>query len=79
MRKVESGKGQVSNPAQVLLVHGLAESSFWMLPISLALKTAGYNTQFFDYPSTRFSVEQLTEEYLGKPYILFAMRKLFTL
>ena len=51
---------------RVLLIHGLAESSSWMLPLSFGLQASGYGTRLFDYPSTRYSIERLTEEYLDK-------------
>jgi pimeloyl-ACP methyl ester carboxylesterase len=37
-----------------------------MLPLSFALQATGYGTRLLDYPSTRYSIERLTEEYLGR-------------
>lgn len=43
----------------VLLIHGLAESSFLMMPAACALRLAHYTPVFFDYPSTQNSVQEI--------------------
>jgi triacylglycerol lipase len=49
----------------VLLIHGLAESEWRMLPMSLWLSYAGYRVIGVTYPSTFYPAEQLAEEYIA--------------
>jgi triacylglycerol lipase len=49
----------------VLLIHGLAESEWRMLPISLWLTYAGYKVVGVTYPSTLYPAEILAEEYIA--------------
>lgn len=48
----------------VVLLHGLARSSKSMIPIQKALAEKGYGTCNIDYPSTDYSIEYLSENYL---------------
>jgi triacylglycerol lipase len=57
---------------QVLLVHGLAETSAWMRAIELALALDGFRTHSMDYPSTRGTIEELTESYLSPAILKFS-------
>ena len=56
----------IMNDPSVLLIHGLAESSLWMAPLGVVLMGSGYDTHFIDYPSTSFSIEDLTEIHLER-------------
>lgn len=49
----------------VLMVPGLAEASCLLAPLAAVLRVAGYRPILFDYPSTRHTIEVLTEDYLG--------------
>jgi pimeloyl-ACP methyl ester carboxylesterase len=48
----------------VVLLHGLGRSSLSMKRIQWTLQSAGYQVVNVSYPSRRFSVEQLSENYL---------------
>jgi pimeloyl-ACP methyl ester carboxylesterase len=48
----------------VVLLHGLAESSLWMMPAASALRMADFEPVLFDYPSTRHPIEKLADTYL---------------
>lgn len=54
----------VKNNEAVLLLHGLAETSWWMMPLACALRAAGYEPVLLDFPSTRYPIESLIREYL---------------
>ncbi len=49
----------LSNPDTVVLLHGLGRSALSMKRVEWTLRSAGYKVVNFDYPSRRFSVEQL--------------------
>ena len=49
----------------VVLLHGLARSSKSMVPLQKALSKKGYGTCNIDYPSTDYSIEHLSENYLS--------------
>jgi triacylglycerol lipase len=52
-------------PAEtVVLLHGLGRSSLSMKRIQWTLQSAGYQVVNVSYPSRRFSVEQLSQNYL---------------
>ena len=36
---------------RVLLVHGLLNASWWLLPLALRLRKQGFVTELFDYSS----------------------------
>lgn len=40
-------------PPRVLLVHGLLNASWWLLPLALRLRKQGFATELFDYSSLR--------------------------
>jgi len=48
----------------VVLLHGLARSSHSMVPLQKALSKNGYGTCNIDYPSTDYTIEYLSNEYL---------------
>lgn len=48
----------------VLLVHGLAETSWMMKSLEGSLRREGFETSCLDYPSTSDTVENLSERYL---------------
>jgi len=50
----------------VILIHGLGRTPLSMKRLEWMLERAGYRVVNFSYPSRRFSVEQLAEEYLDK-------------
>lgn len=43
----------------VMLIHGLARSQHSMLPVALALRSAGYEVANITYPSTSFEIAEL--------------------
>jgi len=45
----------------VILVHGLARSSYSFLPMETALKSIGYDVVNVGYPSTESTIEELSE------------------
>ncbi|MBW1643824.1 MAG: alpha/beta fold hydrolase, partial [Deltaproteobacteria bacterium] len=48
----------------VVLLHGLARSSSSMVPLQKVLSNKGYGTCNIDYPSTDYSIEYISENYL---------------
>jgi triacylglycerol lipase len=50
----------------VVLLHGLGRTSLSMKRIQWTLQSAGYTVVNVSYPSRRYSVERLSEDYLGK-------------
>ncbi|MCJ7771651.1 MAG: alpha/beta hydrolase, partial [Desulfobacterales bacterium] len=48
----------------VVLLHGLARSSKSMIPLQKVLSEKGYGICNIDYPSTDYSIEYLSENYL---------------
>jgi hypothetical protein len=50
----------------VILIHGLGRTSLSMKRLEWTLERAGYQVVNLRYPSRRFTVEQLAEEYLDK-------------
>jgi pimeloyl-ACP methyl ester carboxylesterase len=50
----------------VILIHGLGRTPLSMMWLEWTLERAGYQVVNFGYPSRRFNVEQLVEEYLDK-------------
>lgn len=49
----------------VILIHGLARSAASMKPLEKELRSLGYRVINFDYPSTEFSIEDLTHDHLA--------------
>ncbi len=56
--------GSVTNET-VLLLHGLARTGLSMIRMEHALSKAGYDVVRLDYPSTKHTVEELTDKYLS--------------
>ena len=56
------------NPSDeyVVLLHGLGRTSFSMKRLELFLRKEGYQVVNLTYPSTRWTVERLSEDYLAK-------------
>jgi triacylglycerol lipase len=50
----------------IVLVHGLGRTSLSMKRIQWMLQSAGYQVVNVSYPSRRFTVERLSEDYLAK-------------
>jgi pimeloyl-ACP methyl ester carboxylesterase len=50
----------------VILIHGLGRTPLSMLRLEWTLKRAGYQVVNLRYPSRRFTVKQLADEYLDK-------------
>ncbi len=50
---------------RVVLLHGLGRSDLSMLRLKLALQDRGYHVINVGYPSTEYSIEQLSESELG--------------
>jgi len=48
----------------VVLLHGLARSSKSMVPLQKALSKKGYGTCNIDYPSTDYSIEDISQNHL---------------
>ncbi len=48
------------------MVHGLGRTPLSMWPLAWKLRRAGYTVSNLRYPSRRFPIEQLSEDYLGK-------------
>ncbi len=48
----------------VVLLHGLARSSRSMVPLQKALSKKGYGTCNIDYPSTDYTIEDISKKYL---------------
>lgn len=57
---------RVSNPSEngdyVIMIHGLGASSAYFRPLEKALKAEGYSTIRVGYPSTRYSIEKLSDQ-----------------
>lgn len=49
-------------PDPVLLLHGLGRTGLSMLPMSRALRKAGFEPHVIDYPSRKHTVEELVED-----------------
>jgi len=50
----------------VILIHGLGRTPLSMMRLEWTLKRAGYDVVNLRYPSRRFTVKQLADEYLDK-------------
>lgn len=50
----------------VVLLHGLGRSKLSMFKLERELKKAGYLTYNVDYPSRRFSIDSLSQKYVGR-------------
>ncbi len=53
----------------VILLHGLALSSLFMLPLKNSLEKEGYYVHNVDYPSTDFPISYLASTYVSKALI----------
>ena len=49
----------------VILLHGLAETSFKMAAVAMSLSWEGYSVTNMDYPSALAPIEELTERFLA--------------
>ncbi|MDC9724334.1 MAG: alpha/beta hydrolase [Gammaproteobacteria bacterium] len=60
----------LSSPAYsndcVILLHGLARSNSSMESLSLALDKAGFHTLNINYPSTKYPIEKLAKDTIGR-------------
>lgn len=56
MAKAESATGDY-----VVILHGIARSSTHMKPLAKKLEQEGYDVISLDYPSTKYTLEELTE------------------
>ena len=54
------------NQESVILLHGLCRTSRSMAPMERALSAAGYRVLNVDYPSRTASIEQLSEDAIGR-------------
>ncbi|HOV95393.1 MULTISPECIES: alpha/beta fold hydrolase [Thermomonas] len=56
---------------RVLLVHGLLNASWWLLPLALRLRKQGFATELFDYSSVwegpEFALPRLRKRLLAQP------------
>ena len=55
-----------SSPDCVVLIHGLGRTALSMKRLEWKLTRAGYHVVNVSYPSRRYSIETLAEDYLGK-------------
>jgi len=55
-----------SAPEEVILLHGLCRTSRSMAKMEHALTAAGYKVRNVDYPSRTASIQQLTDDVVGK-------------
>jgi len=57
---------QTSSDEHVILLHGLARSSHSMKKMAKALEKAGYSTINVNYPSRKYTIEQLADNAILK-------------
>ena len=57
-------ENSVEDGDYIILVHGLGRSKFSMLEPAIFFRTKGYQVINFDYPSTEYKIQELSEKYL---------------
>jgi pimeloyl-ACP methyl ester carboxylesterase len=60
------GAATAAPPETVILIHGLGRTPLSMFPLAWKLRRAGYHVVNFRYPSRRFPIERLSEDYLAQ-------------